>query len=157
MANGNFTFEINERDWAALQKAIYGLSKIDGNQAIMNSLSKGMLKLTTKGKTNLTASGNKKTGNLLKSIRRKRVKKWMSVYGGFKRGKGGGNHAHLIDRGTNKRWTKKGYYRGSVSKDNPNKGNMFWTNAANTEGPKIMQVTMNTIYKEIDKIMRKKK
>jgi hypothetical protein len=158
MAKGNFTFDINKEDWAKLQSAVNGLNKVDGNQAIMNSLAVGMRQLTSKGKSNLMASGNVKKGHLLKSIGNKRMKKWMSVYGGFKRsGPHRGNHAHLIDRGTDKRYTKKGYYRGSVSKGSPNTGSRFWTRAAEMEGPKIMEKTLNVIYKEVDKIIRKKK
>lgn len=158
MAKGNFTFEINKQDWETLQAAVQGLNKIDGNQAIMNSLAIGMRQLTAKGKSNLTSAGNIKKGYLIHSIGVSRMKKWMSVYGGFRRsGAHRGNHAHLIDRGTENRYTKKGYYRGSVSKGRPNTGSRFWTKAADVEGPKIMEKTLNVIYKEVEKIMRKKK
>jgi hypothetical protein len=55
-----------------------------------------------------------KTGNLKKSLKRdynkKLSKKYASSRVGYKRPEG--SHAHLLDRGTQKRWTKKGQYRG---------------------------------------------
>jgi hypothetical protein len=178
MASGDFRFIINKQQWAALQSAVKDMGKIDGNQAIMNSLAVGMKQLTAKGKTNLNSEGHIKTGNLKRSIGQFRQKKKMSVYGGFKRGpkergpkeRGpkGGNHAHLVDRGTTHRWTKKGYidrlgrkyraglYRGHVSKTSPYSGSEFWTRAVNSEGPKIMDRTMAAISKEIDKIIRRR-
>lgn len=156
MASGDFRFIINKQQWAALQAAVKDMEKIDGNQAILNSLSVGMKQLTQKGKNNLNIENHVKTGNLRRSIGQSKQKKKMSVYGGFKRGKGGGNHAHLVDRGTTKRWTKKGYYRGSVSKNAPYTGSKFWTKAVESEGPKIMDRTMIAINKEIEKIIRKR-
>ena len=157
MAKGEFKFEYNKSQMAALEAITRGFGTIDGNKAILNSLSKGIQRVTQEGRKNLISSGNKKTGNLLKSIRKKQVKKWMSVYGGFRKGKGGGNNAHLIDRGTKKRKTSAGYNRGSVFKKGPYTGTRFWTNAVLRRGPEIMNTAISVIYNEIAKIIRKKK
>lgn len=156
MPKGDFIFDFDKEQLQKLIDAVGSLSEVDGSQAIMNSLSQGMGIIISKGKSNLASSNNTKSGNLSRSFSRKRVKKWMSVYGGFKRGSGGGNHSHLVDRGTDERWTKKGYYRGSVSKGRPNTGSMFWTKAVETQAPKAIQKTMDVIYKEVEKIMIKK-
>lgn len=168
MASRDFTFIINKQQWAELQGAVKDMEKIDGNQAILNSLAVGMKQLTKKGKNNLNTENHVKTGNLRKSIGQSKQKKKMSVYGGFKRGKGGGNHAHLVDRGTTKRFTinsytdklgrtyPEGMRRGSVSKNAPYTGSKFWTKAVESEGPKIMDRTMIAISKEIEKIIRKR-
>ena len=168
MPKGDFIFDFDKEQLQKLIDATGELSQVDGSQAIMNSLSQGMGIIISKGKSNLASSNNTKSGNLSRSFNRKRVKKWMSVYGGFKKGPGGGNHSHLVDRGTDERWTKKGYtdklgrtyraglYRGSVSKGRPNTGSMFWTKAVKTEAPKAIQKTMDVIYKEVEKIMIKK-
>lgn len=153
MSKGDFIIKIEEKDLTVLREIVKAMGEIDGSKAIMNSLSSGMALITRKGKSNLT---NNKTGNLKRSIRRKQVKKWISVYGGFKKGKGGGNHAHLVDRGTKKRYTSKGYYRGTVSKQGAYTGSQFWTKAVLSEGPKMMNKTMKTIDKELLKITRKK-
>jgi len=156
MAKGNFKFEFDAEDIATFRAVVQEMGEIDGSRAVMNSLSRGMALITRQGKANLDTSNHQKTGNLKRSIRRKQVKKWVSVYGGFKKGKGGGNHAHLVDRGTDERWTKKGAYRGSVSKGSPNTGSMFWTRAVESKGPQAMEKTMDVIYNEMNKIIRKK-
>lgn len=158
MAEGNFKFEFDEEDIKYLQGILAGFGEIDGSKAIMASLSKGIAKIIRKGKSNLAASNGVKTGNLKSSFRKKQVKKWVSAYGGFRRGKGGGNHAHLIDRGTDERWQKKtGRYTGSISRKNPNHGTNFWTRAVEGTGPGAMEHTMNVIEKELVKIINKKK
>lgn len=158
MAEGNFKFEFDEEDIKYLQGVLAGFGEIDGSKAIMASLSKGIAKIIRKGKSNLAASNGVKTGNLKSSFRKKQVKKWVSAYGGFRRGKGGGNHAHLIDRGTDERWQKKtGRYTGSISRNNPNHGTKFWTRAVEGTGPGAMEHTMNVIEKELVKIINKKK
>lgn len=153
-SSGNFSLELDERDMAKLKAIVRQFGEVDGNKAVMASLSKGMEVIVRKGKSNLQ---NKKTGNLKKSLRRKQVKKWSSVYGGFRRGKGGGNHAHLIDRGTDKRYTKKNKYRGSVFKKGTYTGNRFWTKAVMSEAPKAMEKTMSVIGNELGKIIAKNK
>lgn len=157
MANKDFTFEFDRNDFAHLNQMCNNLSYIDKNQAIMNSLSQGMGLITRQGKANLTARNKSRTGNLFGSISKKRVKKWMSVYAGFKRsGTHKGNHAHLVDRGTTVRWTKKGYYRGYISKGNANKGSMFWTDAVETKSKQAMNKVNSVIHKEIEKITMRK-
>ena len=156
MSKSDFKFEFNENDIATFRAVVQEMGEIDGSKAVMNSLSRGMALITRQGKANLDSSNHVKRGNLKRSIRRKQVKKWVSVYGGFRKGKGGGNHAHLVDRGTDDRWTKKGYYRGSVSKGRPNTGSRFWTKAVESKGPQAIKKTMNVIYNEMGKIIRKK-
>lgn len=154
VSSGNFTLELKKEDMAKLKAIINGFGDIGGNKAVMTALSKGMEVIVKKGKSNLH---NVKKGNLKKSLRRKQVKKWSAVYGGFKRGKDGGNHAHLIDRGTDMRYTKKHQYRGTVFKNGPYTGNRFWTNAVLSEAPKAMVKTMEVINQELGKIIVKNK
>lgn len=157
MSEVNFSFEFNQEDVEYLRTVLATFGQIDGSQAIMRSLSLGITKIIRKGKTNLMASNGEKTGNLKRSFRKKGVKKWLSAYGGFHRGKGGGNHAHLIDRGTDDRWQKKtGRYTGSISAKNPNSGSKFWTKAVESTGPDAMKHTMDVIYRELEKIIDKK-
>lgn len=157
MVENNFKFEFDEEDIKYLQGVISAFGEIDGSAAIMKSLSLGIAKIIRKGKSNLAASNGVKTGNLKSSFRKKQVKKWVSAYGGFRRGKGGGNHAHLIDRGTDERWQKKtGRYTGSISRKNPNHGTKFWTRAVESTGPGAMTHTMDIIYRELEKIINKK-
>lgn len=153
MATGDLTFELNKADYERIQKWLSQLSEADQKSTIQNALRSGAKLLTTAGKANLQARNKTKTGNLKKSFGLKVVKKRAYALAGFKRPAGA--HSHLIDRGTDKRYTKNGYYRGSVSRGNPNKGTMFWTDAVETEGPSALNRIMDAIYKSLDEITRR--
>ncbi len=157
---GNFTISLNQRDYAALQKKFTQAAKIDKHHTIKSALDEGISYIKDAGKSNLAARNKVVSGNLKRSLS-KRVKK-SAAYAGFKRSTknnkiGGGNHAHLIDRGTDKRYTRKGAYRGSISKGNPNVGSSFWTDAVMIEGPRAENTLMNGVYETISKIMDNRK
>lgn len=61
------------------------------------------LKARTKGKG---------TGNLRRSITAKLKRGKPEGLAGFRKGSGGGNHAHLVDQGTRERRTRRGEKRG---------------------------------------------
>lgn len=156
--SGDFTFELSEKDYQALQKILTGISNVDQRKAILGALKEGAKAIARVGKKNLKSKNKKKTGNLLGSINTKAVRKIVSAYAGFKRsGVKKGNHAHLVDRGTAKRWTKKGAYRGSVSKASPYTGTKFWTIAVQSEGPNAMRRVTDVIYNELTKITSRRK
>lgn len=158
MANRDFTIGFDETQLIAFLNSLQGMEGVDKIDAIMNSLSKGVGLITRQGKSNLSSRNKSKTGNLKKSFGKKRVKKWVSVYGGFRRSGGfKGNHAHLVDRGTDERWTKKGYYRGSVSKGKPNTGSNFWTDAINSKAGAAMDKTKSVLKTEMEKIISRNK
>ena len=156
---GNFTITLNERDYQALQRKFTQAAKIDKSHTIKSALDEGISYIKNAGKSNLASRNKVVSGNLKRSIS-KRVKK-TAAYAGFKRAtagkKGGGNHAHLIDRGTDKRYTRKGYYRGSISRGNPNVGSSFWTDAVMIEGPRAERTLMDGVYETISKIMNNRK
>lgn len=153
-----FTFELDEKDYQTLQRMLTGVGSVDQRKAILASLLQGAKAIAKAGKSNLKSKNKKKTGNLLGSINTKAIRKIVSAYAGFKRsGARKGNHAHLVDRGTAKRWTKKGYYRGSVSKTAPYTGSMFWTTAVQSQGPMAIKKVTDVIYDELHKITSRKK
>lgn len=107
------------------------------------------------GQANLAARNKVQTGDLRKSFtikvtRRKKIGRNYALTG-FKRPKGA--HAHLIDRGTKKRWTSKGYYRGSVSRGRPQTGSLFFTDAVQTEGPRALNNLVSVIQSELKRMM----
>ena len=156
---GNFTITLNERDYQALQRKFTQAAKIDKSHTIKSALDEGISYIKNAGASNLASRNKVVSGNLKRSIS-KRVKK-TAAYAGFKRAtagkKGGGNHAHLIDRGTDKRYTRKGYYRGSISRGNPNVGSSFWTDAVMIESPRAERTLMDGVYETISKIMNNRK
>lgn len=161
---GNFTITLNERDYQALQKKFTQAAKIDKHHTIKSALDEGISYIKDAGKSNLAARNKVVSGNLKRSLS-KRVKK-SAAYAGFKRSSKkknikGGNHAHLIDRGTAMRsYTNKNgkiHRTGSISKGNPNVGSSFWTDAVIIEGPRAENALMNGVYETISKIMNNRK
>lgn len=162
MSSGNMTFTFSEREYAELQKILGDISDVDKRQAIVATLKRATRNMVAGGKRNLASRNNtkrpkKKGGHLIKSFKTSSSKKKVVAYAGFDRsGANKGNHAHLVDRGTVKRWTKKDYYRGSVSKGTPNKGSNFWTDSVMAQGPKAMVSLRETIFQELVKITNRR-
>lgn len=72
--------------------------------------------------------------------------KFAGVLVGFSRP--GGNVAHLVDMGTQARYTKNGAYRGRI------KGSHFWTDTRDQYAPEAMDNMMEAIDNAIKKINR---
>jgi len=160
MAKSDLTITLDEKDYQKLTSLLNGMSKIDQDKAIQYALNQGMQVIVAAGKTNLSTRNKVVTGNLKRSFALRVNKKKAYALGGFKRsapkkGIEGGNHAHLVDRGTNKRWTKTGAYRGSVSKGNPNTGSGFWTDAVNSQGPAALNKLMDAVYDALEEIIKR--
>lgn len=88
------------------------------------------------------------TGNLLRSfqVRVKRSKPGVLI--GFKQGKEGGSHAHLVDKGTSNRYwkTRTRKYVGSVKATN------FWSDTEAQDYPKAMDSLYIGIEKAANRI-----
>jgi len=72
------------------------------------------------------------------------TKSMTGIRVGFKRP--GGNVAHLVDLGTEERYTKTGAYRGRI------KGSHFWTDTKEQYAPKAMDIMLDAIDSAIKKI-----
>ena len=153
MAKGALTIELSKSDVAAVNRWLSELDKVDQSNTVQYALKQGALVIQNAGKANLAVRNKTHTGNLKKSFSIKVVKKKAYALSGFKRPAGA--HAHLIDRGTDKRYTKKGAYRGSVSKGNPNSGSLFWTQAVTANGGRALNTLMNAIYDALEEINRR--
>lgn len=160
MAKHDMTIELDEKDYQKMLSILRGMSEVDQAAAIQYALKQGMQVIVNAGKSNLSSRNNVVSGNLKRSFSIKANKKKAYSLGGFRRSSrkeniSGGNHAHLVDRGTAKRWTKSGAYRGSVSRGNPNHGTLFWTDAVESQGPAALSRLMDAVYDAIGKIMDK--
>jgi hypothetical protein len=153
MAKGDLTFVLDEEDYQRAMAALNQLDKVEQGKVIQHALSDGMKPMIAQGKSNLSVRNLRRTGNLMGSFGLRVNKKKAFAVAGHRRPKGAA--AHLVDRGTAERYTKKGYYRGSVSKGNPNHGSGYWTDAVNQEGPRALEGLMDAIYTEISNIMDK--
>lgn len=158
MAQGDLTLQLSENDYQAVQQIMQGLTELEKASAVERGLSEGVKVIVAQGQSNLRMSLSrdpvnvrKRTGQLEKSFTTKTRKKKMSGYAGFARP--GGNAAHLVDRGTVKRWTKSGHYTGSVSKGSPQTGSRFWTKAVEQKGQEALETLCNSIEKTVDRII----
>lgn len=161
MAKGDLTIELDKVSYQKFINIVNQLEKTDQGKAVRGALRQGIQVILDAGKANLQSRNGTKTGNLKKSFTKSVSTRKAAAYAGFKRsapGKRvhGANHSYLVDRGTAKRYTRKGYYRGSVSKSAPNRGSMFWTDAVESNGPAAMSRLMQAIYDTVDKITRQK-
>lgn len=159
MANGEFTMTLDEADYRHVQEQLSKMSELEKMAAVQKALQEGVSVIVKEGKKNLRARLSKdpvnmsrRTGRLERSMGYRTNKRKMKAYGGFKRP--GGAAAHLVDRGTEKRWTKKGAYRGSVSKGSPNTGNRFWTDAFDAKKNEAMRELMDSIRATLQKLNR---
>lgn len=133
------------------------LKEVDQNKAIRRGLKKGADVFKRAGRRNLSQRNNEYTGNLRGSIIAKVSRKGLSAYSGFnrspkvteKQGIPQGNHAHLVDRGTKKRYTKKGYYRGIMP------ASYFWTDARRDEEDKATKAVFDGVLTMAETLKRK--
>ena len=157
MAQGELTITLDKADYEHVMKQLSKMEELEKQAVVQRGLQEGIQVIIKQGRTNLkNRLSNKpvnvarRTGRLFASIGRNIIKKKLKGYGGFKRP--GGAAAHLVDRGTENRWTKKGAYRGSVSKGAPNTGNRFWTDAFNAKKEQAAQELMDSINKSLKKL-----
>lgn len=157
---GDFKFIVNEGDYARIMSGLKELSEIEQNVVIQHAFKQGGDMLLIAGKASFLAKNKKKTGNLLRSFTKNLKKKKKNTSGilvGFKRGKGKGNHSHLIDKGTTHRYTKKGYYRGKIDDTSNGKTGktFFWSSVVHAKGQEAMNKVVHAIYRAIEAITGK--
>lgn len=119
------------------------------DKAINSGLRKASTIIKRYGRTSFRTNHKSKTGNLLKSIGTLIKRKRIGSLTGFRRGVKGGNHAHLIDSGTERRYTKRGYYRGKIS------GSNFWRKAVVQSETQAVNALYDGIDAAINKILTK--
>ena len=154
MAKGALTIELDKKQLAAVNNWLSQMSNVDQGNTIQTALRQGAKVIQDAGKSNLAIRNKSVTGNLKKSFSIKVVKKKAYALSGFRRsapkkGTKGGNHSYLVDRGTTKRYTTQGYYRGAA------KGTLFWTDAVENNGGQALNTLMDAIYKSLSDITRR--
>lgn len=139
MAKGELTLEIDQHDLDTIYKALDGLSQIEKDAIVFKGFQEAAQLISKSGKAALKSSMSKDSwnvemrermaaqrgGSLANSIGIKSFRKKGKVHIGFKRL---GHHAHLVNFGTKKRYkVSTGQYTGSVSKNAPMTGSLFWS------------------------------
>lgn len=116
--------------------------------------------LIARGQANLASRNKKRTGRLSKGFRMKLKPKMGGVMAGFNYtgSKGGGaNHAHLVDRGTKQRSTKRTYtdslgrsYKPGINRGKVT-GSKFWTDVNNNDTGRAMDILIEGVRQAINK------
>lgn len=135
---------------------IRNLSDFEKDKAMKDGLQSAGNVFKVGGKSrlrrNMKSGSRGVTGNLLRSfhVRVKRSKPGVLV--GFKQGKEGGSHAHLVDKGTIQRYwkTRKRKSTGSV------KGSYFWSDTEAQDYPKAMDSLYTGIEKAVNRISNRR-
>lgn len=157
MAKGGMTLILDKESYEDLKRKFQMLEEVDKTAAVAKGLQEGAKPIVAEGRANLASRNKKgkkaKSTHLANSFATSLRRKDGSIRIGFKRP--GGAAAHLVDKGTAERYTKKGYYRGSVSKGNPYHGSRFWTDAVMSKGQEALQILADVINQEIIKIVNK--
>lgn len=119
------------------------------DKAINSGLRKASTIIKRYGRTSFRANHKSKTGNLIRALGTLIKRKRIGSLTGFRRGVKGGNHAHLIDSGTERRYTKRGYYRGKVT------GSNFWRKAVVQSETQAVNALYDGIDAAVNKILTK--
>lgn len=122
MASGDFTIEIDRDDLLRALNSMSNLSEFDRKEIMAKALKDASNVIMSQAKRNMVSNGHVKTGALRKSAGTTIIKKGtVKAHGGYTRTKTrpnkksiGGAAAHMLDRGTEERYTRKGAYRGRV-------------------------------------------
>lgn len=128
------------------------LRRVDQDKAVRYGLLQGAKVLERTGKRNLRLRNDEHTGNLMKSLRAKLARREVRAYAGFERSYrfklegGSGNHAHLVDRGTDPRYTKSKAYRGIMP------ASYFWTDTKNQSTVEVSRRIQGGIERMVERL-----
>lgn len=157
MAKGELTLEFDEQDLSKIYKALDRLDQIQRDAMVLKGFQEAARLVKRKGQAALRSTMSKEPwnvemrqrmaaqrgGSLANSIGVKSFKKKGKVHIGFKKL---GHHAHLVNFGTGERFKKSNkQYTGSVSKNAPNVGSMFWSNNLSRNEQAIKQKIINSV------------
>lgn len=139
--------QVTAIDRENIQYLIRNLEDFEKDKAVKSGLRAGMNVFRVKGRSNLRARllhHGKQTNHLMNSFTTRIKRNKLGALSGFDRP--GGNHAHLVDRGTKKRYTNTGKNRGVMP------GNRFWDDAKQTEENKAVQAIYQGVQKAVQRI-----
>ncbi|MBF0577737.1 hypothetical protein [Dysgonomonas sp. GY617] len=148
----NNVIEIKQIDRGTINYLVRNLDDFGKDKAIKKGLGDAG-KVFEKGgkgrlKRSMKSGSRGVTGNLLRSFNVRVKKSKPGVLVGFKQGKDGGSHAHLVDMGTTDRYwkTKSHKYVGKV------KANHFWTDTEEQDYPKALETLYDGIERAVNRI-----
>ncbi len=139
--------QVTTIDRESVQYLIRNLEDFEKNKAVKSGLRAAVNVFRVKGRSNLRTRllhHGKQTNHLMNSFTTRVKRNKLGALAGFDRP--GGNHSHLVDRGTKKRYTDTGKSRGIMP------GNSFWGDAEKTEENRAMQTIYQGVQKAVQRI-----
>lgn len=133
-----------DRVFASIESLVY----IDKNKVLKKALGKAAGILVKEGRVALKSKHKKKTGNLFRSISYIQKRRKIGALAGFSRKKGG-NHAHLLDKGTKERYTRSGRYTGKMVASN------FWSDTVAAKENEVISTLYEGVEDAIFKLMNR--
>lgn len=121
------------------------LDKFDRNEAIKAGLAAAAEVFRSRGRSNLRARllYRGSNGDLLRSMTTRTATRRLVAFAGFSNI---GPHAHLVDRGTVRRYTKSGANRGIMP------GNLFWSDARKSEENRAFEAIREGVARAVERI-----
>lgn len=139
--------QVSVTDRENIQYLIRNLEDFEKDKAIKSGLRAATNVFRVRGRSNLRARllhHGRQTNRLMNSFTTRVKRNKLGALAGFDRP--GGKHAHLVDRGTKRRYTKSGKDRGIMP------GNRFWSDAEQTEESRAMQAVYEGTRKAVQRI-----
>lgn len=154
MARGDLTVVMDSKSMIKLQLQLSRLTELEKQETVAKGVRQATAIIKKQGQENLSQTYIKikqdGSGFSKHTFINRADKKKLKGYSGFIRRKGyHGQLAHLLDRGTVDRYTKKGAYRGKMRYTG------FWTKAVETKGDEAMKVMAESIQKTIKMILNR--
>lgn len=161
----DFTLQFDNSDQAKMEKIFAQLEAFDTNHTVRKGFQDAGNNIRNTGEHYVTKhiiGAYRKKGNgprkgkwgkhreayevaqtLFAKYSSKKNGMWERIGFSSKMYDGLGKLAHIFDRGTKERYTKKGYYRGHIFRGlPPSRGALGWVHTVETEGPKEMRTTI---------------
>lgn len=151
MASGDLTVVMDSKSMIKLQLQLSRLTELEKQETVARGVREATAIIKKEGKKNLSNTYiQEKSGKFKKSFSNRVDKKKLKGYSGFIRRKGyHGQLAHLLDRGTADRYTKKGAYRGKMRYTG------FWTKAVESKGNEALMTMAESIQKTIKRLLNR--
>lgn len=151
MARGDLTVVMDSKSMIKLQLQLSRLTEFEKQETVARGVREATAIIKKEGKKNLSNTYiQEKSGKFKKSFSNRVDKKKLKGYSGFIRRKGyHGQLAHLLDRGTADRYTKKRAYRGRMRYTG------FWTKAVESKGNEALMTMAESIQKTIKRLLNR--
>ena len=154
MARGDLTVTMDTRSMLRLEAQLARLTEFEKQETVARGVREATAIIKKQGQENLSQTYVKikedGSGFNKHTFVNRADKKKLKGYSGFIRRKGyHGQLAHLIDRGTADRYTKKRAYRGRMRYTG------FWTKAVESKGNEALMTMAESIQKTIKRLLNR--